>query len=212
MEFRITSPNWHEEWQSLKLTLAEDKIIYLYVLILILCIYGAISFGGIETKLHYRLTTYLGSMVHTTSMTFVLWCTYFYCHMLKNRIAHPTIHLLKTVLAFFSPLSRPLACLLTLLCVSVVLSSYTYMKSIIPDIQFYQYDALFYQLDKVLHAGFSPWEITHAIFAHPLATLILNFFYNLWFFVIWGDWCSSFCIDKIRRQGYVFFCPSSHAG
>ncbi|MBL4247567.1 hypothetical protein KW409_17145 [Vibrio fluvialis] len=79
MEFRITSPNWHEEWQSLKLTLAEDKIIYLYVLILILCIYGAISFGGIETKLHYRLTTYLGSMVHTTSMTFVLWCTYFYC-------------------------------------------------------------------------------------------------------------------------------------
>ncbi|ELL4667303.1 phosphatase PAP2 family protein [Vibrio fluvialis] len=186
MEFRITSPNWHEEWQSLKLTLAEDKIIYLYVLILILCIYGAISFGGIETKLHYRLTTYLESMVHTTSMTFVLWCTYFYCHMLKNRIAHPTIHLLKTVLAFFSPLSRPLACLLTLLCVSVVLSSYTYMKSIIPDIQFYQYDALFYQLDKVLHAGFSPWEITHAIFAHPLATLILNFFYNLWFFVIWG--------------------------
>lgn len=186
MECRIPRPHWREEWRSLKQMLAEDKLIYLYVLILIVSIYGVISWGGIETKLHYRLTTYWGSIVHTTSVTFVLWCSYFYGYMLKNRIAHPTLYLLKTVLTFCSPLSRPLACLLTLLCLSVVLSSYTYMKSIIPDIQFYQYDALFYQWDKVLHAGMSPWKITHTIFAHPLATMVINFFYNLWFFVIWG--------------------------
>lgn len=186
MEFRIPRTNWSDEWQSLKCTLAEDKLIYGYVLVLVLSIFLLTTFHSFDTKLQYRPSIYLGSMVHTASVTFVLWCVYFYFHMLKNRIAHPTIYLLKTIFAFLSPLSRPLACLLTLMCVSLTLSSYTYLKSIIPDLHFYQYDALFYQWDKAIHGGISPWELTHALFSHPLATMVINVVYNLWFFVIWG--------------------------
>ncbi|EKO3485823.1 phosphatase PAP2 family protein [Vibrio fluvialis] len=186
MEFKIPRTNWSDEWQSIKCTLAQDKIIYGYVLVLVLGIYVLSSFGSFDTKLQYQLSTYLGSMMHTISVTFLLWCVYFYIHMLKNRIAHPTIYLLKAILAFLSPLSRPLACLLILMCVSLTLSSYTYLKSIIPDLHFYQFDALFYQLDKAIHGGISPWEFTHALFSHPLATLVINFLYNLWFLIIWG--------------------------
>ena len=60
------------------------------------------------------------------------------------------------------------------------------LKSLIPDVHPFAFDATFHALDQAIHFGHDPWRITHALFGGPSATFALSFLYNLWFLLIWG--------------------------
>lgn len=60
------------------------------------------------------------------------------------------------------------------------------LKSLIPDVHPFAFDAAFHALDRALHFGVDPWRITHALFGGDSATFVLSLLYNLWFLMIWG--------------------------
>ena len=66
------------------------------------------------------------------------------------------------------------------------MSAFTSFKSMIPEIVPFYLDHAFMVADRVLHAGWHPWEVTHALFGGEIASLVINNFYNLWFVVMWG--------------------------
>jgi hypothetical protein len=67
---------------------------------------------------------------------------------------------------------------------SIVFSVYTSIKASLGSTITYQFDSIFYELDTIIHFGVKPWEITHKIFSHPLATLFINLLYKLWFLLV----------------------------
>lgn len=66
--------------------------------------------------------------------------------------------------------------------------AFTVMKASIPSINPFSWDPFFYQLDRTIHLGFSPWELIQPIVGHPFISWAINWFYNLWFFVLSYVW------------------------
>ncbi len=75
--------------------------------------------------------------------------------------------------------------LIPLLIVPFMVSTFSSFKSMIPLLNPFHWDVTFYQLDKWLHFGVSPWEVTHFLFRDLYSTLTINFLYHLWFFLMW---------------------------
>ena len=66
------------------------------------------------------------------------------------------------------------------------MSAFTSFKSMISEITPFYLDQAFMTADKALHAGWHPWEITHTLFGGETASQVINFFYHLWFFIMWS--------------------------
>jgi len=69
--------------------------------------------------------------------------------------------------------------------------AFTEMKSLIPLLNPYSWDVAFMEMDRVLHFGQDPWQLLQPLFGFIGPTAVLNFVYNLWFFVMFGFWLSS---------------------
>lgn len=69
--------------------------------------------------------------------------------------------------------------------------AFTEMKAVIPLLNPYSWDIAFMELDRALHFGQDPWRLLQPFFGSTAPTLILNFVYNLWFFVMFGFWLAS---------------------
>ena len=67
--------------------------------------------------------------------------------------------------------------------------AFTDLKAAIPLMNEYKWDESFMRLDQIIHFGQHPWEILQPILGYKTPTVIINFFYNLWFFVLFGFWC-----------------------
>lgn len=74
---------------------------------------------------------------------------------------------------------------LLLTATSFLFSAFTSLKSLIPELNPFAFDEAFAAIDRTLHLGVDPWVITHSIFKGPIATGVINLFYNLWFFLYW---------------------------
>ncbi|WP_425642608.1 phosphatase PAP2 family protein [Marinomonas gallaica] len=92
--------------------------------------------------------------------------------------------------------------------ISVVFSVYTSIKYAIPNIVPFYLDPYLVEIDKALSFGIHPWQVTHYIFSTPLTTGVINFFYNIWFFIIWIFLISFMCYvknPKARKQAILSF-------
>lgn len=66
--------------------------------------------------------------------------------------------------------------------------AFTDMKGVIPLLNAYSWDESFMLIDKALHFGQHPWQILQPFIGSQTPTIIINFFYNLWFFIMFGFW------------------------
>ena len=86
------------------------------------------------------------------------------------------------------------------------IASYTYFKTMIPNIIPFQYDALFMRLDKFLHFGVHPWQVLQPVVGYALITFILSFLYKFWFaakfFVLYWQAFSRAHLD-LRAQFFL---------
>ena len=65
---------------------------------------------------------------------------------------------------------------------------FTVFKGNVGVIQPYAWDATFDRWDVALHFGYRPWELLQPLFGYMPVTFLLNFNYNLWFFVLNFFW------------------------
>lgn len=65
-------------------------------------------------------------------------------------------------------------------------SVFTSMKSLIPVINPFAWDAALAEWDRVLHGGIDPWLLLQPLLGFPVVTSAINFFYQCWLFVLYG--------------------------
>lgn len=174
------------QWQQIKRALYQDRLLYSYVFITSLVFYLASKLFAFQSPLQYDLFAYLRTLMSICFVTFLAWSCGYYLYLAYHRTPHPIQVYLKAIVGFFNPLSKAISFTLLVLSLNLIFSCYTYLKSIIPDINPFQYDLLFYEIDRLLHFGHNPWELTHALFSSAYSTFVINFLYHLWFLLMWG--------------------------
>ncbi|MEZ9763048.1 phosphatase PAP2 family protein [Vibrio splendidus] len=165
----------------------------------------------VPENMKYDIYSYIDVLITICYVTFMVWATYYYCHLLFKREKSPTIRLIKKVKSLLFPISKPIYFVLLMLVLNISFSSYTFIKSLIPHFNPYNLDLTFYHLDKWLHFGISPWEITHFFLPNAASTLMINFLYNLWFFLMWGMLLFFIVYrknDQLRNQFILTFLVS----
>ena len=78
-------------------------------------------------------------------------------------------------------------------------STFGSFKRLIPYVNPYSWDETFMHWDKALHGGTTPWELLQPLIGTPLATTSINFFYNLWLFVMFFTFIWQML--SVKRQG-----------
>ncbi len=95
-------------------------------------------------------------------------------------------HFLYTSLRAYLNRARLLHALPVLLMLPVFASSFTIVKSAVPLLHPYAWDANLAAWDQALHGGVAPWLWLQPLLGHPYVTGLVNFFYNLWFFILYA--------------------------
>lgn len=62
----------------------------------------------------------------------------------------------------------------------LLFTAYGVLKMLMPVTRPFAWDGTFAALDRLLFLGKQPWVISHALLAHPLATMLLDRLYSLW--------------------------------
>ena len=125
--------------------------------------------------------------------------------MIFVRPEHLTRHILSDLRNNYFNARRILIALPILVFMPVFISVFTSFKTMIPVIHPYSWDPVFAKWDSALHGGIQPWELLQPLLGNPFITSIINFFYNLWFFVMYGVllW-QTFCMHSLRLRMQFF--------
>lgn len=97
----------------------------------------------------------------------------------------------------------------TLVTLPPMMIAFTVVKDNIAVIHPFDWDKTFVHWDLVLGGGSAPWEILQPLLGHPAITVMLNFTYHLWFFLMFGVlmWQAfSARSDSLRMQFLLAFC------
>lgn len=87
-------------------------------------------------------------------------------------------------------------------------SSCTLLKTLIPDIHPYDWDATLAGWDLALHFGVAPWRILQPLFGYPAMTAAANIIYCFWFFGLAGLWFwQAFALRdrQLRMQYFISY-------
>jgi hypothetical protein len=97
---------------------------------------------------------------------------------------HPALYVLRDLWSHRPTAPQLAHALPVFIFLPVFMSAFTSMKSLIPDINPYCWDATWARWDGILHGGRQPWQWLHPLLAWPPLTMAINVAYNCWFFVM----------------------------
>jgi membrane-associated phospholipid phosphatase len=89
------------------------------------------------------------------------------------------------VMAFVLNRNRIKGGILAVLLMAGMLVAFAQMKNLIPVLNPFVWDEYFMHLDKVLHFGMHPFELTHAVFGWEYTVSFFTGLYNLWLFLMY---------------------------
>jgi hypothetical protein len=84
-----------------------------------------------------------------------------------------------------TPLSRILSFLLLAGLLPIWLRVFVRFKAAIPQIKPFFLDALFMDMDRIVHFGVHPWVALQPLFGDPVMTQFIDLVYYLWFPAVW---------------------------
>lgn len=90
----------------------------------------------------------------------------------------------------------------------IFISTFSFLKFLIPVVNPYSWDYVFVQLDAILHGGIQPWQLLQPILGTPIITCIISISYGVWFFVMYTIllWQAFSMRDsKLRTQFFVTY-------
>ncbi|WP_063656123.1 phosphatase PAP2 family protein [Aliivibrio fischeri] len=161
----------------------RDRWVYLLCSILTLTIsFIAYLFGQSN---HINLLAYFNKFLLAAALTLLIYSISYFIYLICRLHPRPISQYLNKIRSI--QLEEIIRTLTMIFFLSLALSSYTTLKSLIPLIHPYTsgIDNELLLLDKWLHFGIDPWRITHYLFRSAEATAFINFMYNLWFFIVW---------------------------
>jgi hypothetical protein len=147
----------------------------------------------------------------TIPLTIFLFCTAFFVGhavyvMIFVRPKKLIAHILNDHRAKFLRKERLLHALPIFLFIPPFMSAFTTFKSTIPIMNPFSWDPTFAKIDAMIHGGYQAWQLLQPIFGYPLLTSILNFFYKLWFFVMFVVlYWQAFSLRDLNLRMQFFF-------
>ena len=185
----------------------RDKFIYATCLA-ILSIYTVYHHFFIDGQ-PYNIGLYLSAFIRAVSITAAVIVFGYLFYLIAKREPRPLKAYAQLIALPFVQWRETINFALLSLVISIVLSIYTNTKYSIPAIVPFHLDSWLAQADEWLHFGYMPWTLTHAWFSDPMATAIINLFYNLWFFIFWVFLIAFMCLvnkPRLRQQVLICFC------
>lgn len=176
------------------ITLAEIYIILAYGIALLLGRPGSISFLGYERAFAIATPIVCGAFL-VGRAAYV---------MIVMRPRHLARAIIEDLSSNFLTQERLLHGLPILIVLPLFNSACTLMKTLIPALHPYDWDATLTRWDQTLHFGVAPWRILAPVMATPLMTNAANIVYCCWFFGLAGLWFwQAFALrDRLLRMQF----------
>jgi hypothetical protein len=140
----------------------------------------------VGARSHIRYFLYPATALLATAIAAYVFFVIFVARLGLQRHPRPFLAIRERIRAAVRRPEEILAFVGVVTAVVIFISLFTSLKSMIPLIQPFAYDLLFADLDRAFHFGVDPWRISHGLFRGPWATGVIQVFYNLWFFALWG--------------------------
>ncbi|WP_390502607.1 phosphatase PAP2 family protein [Vibrio harveyi] len=165
---------------------AKDTIIYIFL----------ISFVLVSSVLLYfydgnniNFFSYFHALKVIVPISIAMYIFFCFLKLLINKERHP-INFFKIRIKLIYVYRIKLASSFILLTVmSVFISNFSTMKSMIPIFNMFKYDLLFQNLDRWLFLGNEPGLFIHNLIENPYVYFFISFCYSLWFFLMWSVLC-----------------------
>lgn len=191
---------------QIKTALYRDHWIYLLCSVLTLIV--SIIAYSVEQSNHIDLLAYYNKFLIAAALTLLIYSIGYFIYLICQLHPRPVSQYINQIRKV--SVEQIIRAVVMMLFLSLVLSSYTTLKSLIPLLHPYTngLDNELMQLDKWLHLGRDPWEITHTLFSSIEASSFINLMYNLWFFIVWVVafyFLISIKSEKLRQQYLISF-------
>lgn len=107
---------------------------------------------------------------------------------------------------FGSPMAAA-GTIVPILVMPLLMGAFGTLKQVIPLVNPFGWDDAFARADRILFLGWQPWELTHALFGSPLATVAIDRIYTLWVMLLFVAVLSFalFAPTYLRARFFVSF-------
>ncbi|WP_133151009.1 phosphatase PAP2 family protein [Vibrio breoganii] len=133
---------------------------------------------------------YLDSLFSGMIITFFLHFACYFIYLAINKSPSPLSELVNIYKKSIFNKKQILSAGFLVSIVTINSSLYTSFKSLIPKINSFSYDLTLANIDRKIHFGFNPWELTHMLFSTPEWSMFISLIYTIWLFAFWWFVCA----------------------
>ena len=180
----VASPSW---LRSLGAAFKDQFQLYFVTYFIVGATFLLAFFVGMKVGLAIDLSGIIGVMKTMFQVMIVLgggFMLVMLFSLARQKSENPTSDLLGIIKARFRDTAKFSQILHILILFSLASVAFAVLKSSIALLNPFSWDLAFRDLDKTLHFGRYPHEWFGWVMNSPIALFVLNFFYNLWFFII----------------------------
>ncbi|MFA3917678.1 phosphatase PAP2 family protein [Ruegeria hyattellae] len=129
--------------------------------------------------------------------------------MIYAKPKKPIQWLLSDLKSFVLDFDKILDRLICIVAITVMATSFTFLKDIVPTLNPYGWDPLFAALDRVLHFGSDPWQWLWPVLGTPPVTRFLDITYGLWFVLLYIGLFAAIFDPRSPARSMVFLVAFS---
>ena len=183
----------------------ELKLLAPFLTVVGLYVLGVMA-AGYETGLisHIELTLYTQAtgLSVTIGAPLALVIYYFYL-MLIEREKSPISRMSRDLRTHILAPRALVGLIVPIVAISYFASAFSSFKGMIGALNPFYLDAALAKIDQFIHFGIQPWRITHFFFHDFASAMTINFFYNIWFFIVWGyAFCQIFALAGRHHRAH----------
>ena len=165
----------------------KDAVVYTFLFSFVLMSSMFLYFNGSNNNI--RFFAYFYTFKFIIPISIAIYLVFYFFKLLINREPHPIICFKDQIKLIYVYRIKLASSFILLTAMSVFISSFSTMKSMIPIFNMFKYDSLFHDLDRWLFLGNDPGLFIHNLIENPYIYFFINFCYNLWFFLMWAVLC-----------------------
>lgn len=165
----------------------KDRVIYIYIFVFLIASSFFVYNYGYSNKI--RFFAYFYILKYIVPISIMVLSILYYFKLLLRMEPHPIRRFNQKFLLVLNNRTRLISSFILLTANSIFISNFSTLKSMIPIVNMFKYDNLFYQIDKYIFMGNEPGLLFHYLIESPYFYFFINFCYNLWFFLMWSVVC-----------------------
>ena len=163
------------------------------------------SMMGVPTQEIY--SGYFISIWLVAPPTVILALVFVLARSMVMRVKRPLTDCRPFLVAKFGCPDRAVGTIGPIVLIPVLMAAFGTLKQVMPLARPFTWDDTFAEWGRMLFLGFHPWQLTHAVFGSPIATLLLDRIYAAWvpllFFAVLG--VSLFAPPYLRARFVLSF-------